>query len=88
MEGLLAVHLSTKKNLRVANHLRLAGSYTAVLFLNVHVNKHHSKRTHIDTLIHTQTTDSSFFLLFFAVFSYMDNGWMASQTSFIKLLPI
>src|SRR5919107_2038377 len=79
MEALPAVHLSTKKSLRVANLLLLLldGSYSAILFLNIHIDKRHMQAyTSRHTLIRKQTTDSRFFLAFFAVFSlrYRLNG--------------
>jgi hypothetical protein len=65
MEALLAVHLSTKKSLRVANLLLLDGSYSAILFLNIHIDKRHMQAyTSRPTLIRKQTTDSRFFLAF------------------------
>jgi hypothetical protein len=65
MEALLAVHLSTKKSLRVANLLLLDGSYSAILFLNIHIDKRHMQAyTSRHTLIRKQTTDFRFFLAF------------------------
>src|SRR5919106_12137 len=68
MEALPAVHLSTKKSLRVANLLLLLlldGSYSAILFLNIHIDKRHMQAyTYRYTLIRKQTTDSRFFLAF------------------------